>query len=144
MRTPWECILDVPPNSCSHLFFVLHPGSWWGRRRGWGGTQSHVSRELNRVAVPSVSHKVGSGRSHGGCLLGWAKTRGEKAAVESFSYFFSNCVCVCFTLTVSAPRPSLASVMFFFSSEFIFWVLNNFFSDFSATGFLGGWCIPLN
>lgn len=40
------------------------------RRRRWGrGAQSHVSGEMNGAVAPSVSHKLGSGRSHG-TLLG--------------------------------------------------------------------------
>lgn len=45
-----------------------------------------MSGETNRAAVPSVSHKLGSGRSHG-TLLGRSKGKDGEGGKQLFSVF---------------------------------------------------------
>lgn len=77
--SPWCSPPPTPYFPPCHLFLLAEERRWGGRQ---GGAQSNVSGEMNRAAVPSVSRKLGSGRSHG--TLSWDEQR-EKAAVQCFS-----------------------------------------------------------
>lgn len=96
-----ESLLDVdpPPTPASppHSLpsFPLGIRARWRGRRGWGGdAQSHVSGEMNRSAVPSVSHKLGSGRSCG--TLSWDEQReeGRKQLLSVFLSLLHQLTCV--------------------------------------------------
>lgn len=64
--SPW-CSPPSPPSS--------PPGSG---ATVWQATQSNVSGEMSRAAVPSVSHKLGSGRSHGSLSRDEQREKGKK------------------------------------------------------------------
>lgn len=107
-----ESLLDVGPQLPLPLPRLFLLAAEWLRGGGseWGDEQS---------TVPSVSHKLGSGRSHG-TLLGWAEGRREKAAVRCFSRTPPPAhLWVLYPLS-SSPRLSLASVMLLFFSFFSF------------------------
>lgn len=61
------------------------------------GAESHVSGEMNRAAVPSVSHKLGSGSSHG--TLSWDEQRkeGREQLFRVFLVLLQCLTCVFFT-----------------------------------------------
>lgn len=79
------------------------------------GAESRVSGEMSRAAVPSVSHKLGSGSSHG--TLSWDEQReeGRKQLFRVFLVLLQCLTCVFFLSPLSSSlRLSLASVMLFF------------------------------
>lgn len=96
-----ESLLDVDPphsrfpSSFSTIFPSWHQ-STMARQAGVGGgdAQSHVSGEMNRSAVPSVSHKLGSGRSCG--TLSWDEQReeGRKQLLSVFLSLLHQLTCV--------------------------------------------------
>lgn len=82
------------PSSFSTIFPSWHQ-STMARQAGVGGdAQSHVSGEMNRSAVPSVSHKLGSGRSCG--TLSWDEQReeGRKQLLSVFLSLLHQLTCV--------------------------------------------------
>lgn len=94
--SPW-CRPPPTPASPPHSLpsFPLGIRARWRGRRGWGGdAQSHVSGEMNRSAVPSVSHKLGSGRSCG--TLSWDEQReeGRKQLLSVFLSLLHQLTCV--------------------------------------------------
>lgn len=96
-----ESLLDVDPPPLPLPLLILyhlsllaseHDGEAGGG--GGGDAQSHVSGEMNRSAVPSVSHKLGSGRSCG--TLSWDEQReeGRKQLLSVFLSLLHQLTCV--------------------------------------------------
>lgn len=85
--------LPLPLLILYHLSLLAseHDGEAGG---GGGDAQSHVSGEMNRSAVPSVSHKLGSGRSCG--TLSWDEQReeGRKQLLSVFLSLLHQLTCV--------------------------------------------------
>lgn len=81
-----ESLLDVAPHSCCLLPAIFPSWQQSDGEAGGGGAYNHVIREMNRAAVPSVSHKLGSGRSHG--TFSWDEQR-EEGRKQLFSVFLS-------------------------------------------------------
>lgn len=86
--------LPLPLLILYHLSLLAseHDGEAGGG--GGGDAQSHVSGEMNRSAVPSVSHKLGSGRSCG--TLSWDEQReeGRKQLLSVFLSLLHQLTCV--------------------------------------------------
>lgn len=106
-----ESLLDVSPLPPPGIF------SSWQRSDGevgGRGAQNHVSGEMNRAAVPSVSHKLGSGRSHGTPLKDEQREEGRKQLFSVFLLLLQQLTRVFVPSLWSSLRLSLASVMLFF------------------------------
>lgn len=108
-----ESLLDVSPRSPLPAIF----SSWQQSdgEVGGRGAQNHVSGEMNRAAVPSVSHKLGSGRSHGTPLKDEQREEGRKQLFSVFLRLLQQLTRVFVPSLWSSLRLSLASVMLFFS-----------------------------
>lgn len=79
---------------------------------------------MSRAAVPSVSRKVGSGRSHGTPSKDEQREGGESSCSLFFLALRWQLTCVFVPSLWSSPRLSLASAMLFFSLFcFIWWGL---------------------